>query len=119
MAEPIRKIAPPVHRRPQRVRPHPRPRLVASLEQESRPTPATPLEPEQEALPLRAAQRLPDKNLRNLLLTALGIHLAALLFAMLFSAAPAPGLSDTLLASAVLVAGATVLAIGGSGRRSY
>jgi len=120
MAEPIRRSAPPVHRRPQGVRPHPRPRpmRIANLE-EARPSPVPPLAAEEpEALPLRAFQRRPDKNLRSLLLTALGIHLAVLLLAMLFSATPAPGLSDTLLASAVLVAGAMVLVLSGSGRRA-
>jgi hypothetical protein len=92
---------------------------IAKLEPESSPAPVSPLEPEEhEALPLRAFQRLPDKNLRNLLLTTLGIHLAALLLAMLFSGTPAPGLSDTLLASVVLAAGAAVLALSSSGRRA-
>jgi hypothetical protein len=158
MAEPIRRNAPPVHRRPPGVRPHPRPRPVPWVADETepsllprlqrarpaapeppqtRPAPPAPIEPATpvdavpsgpeppEAIRTRTFQPVPEKKLRTFLQTALGLHIAALLLTFLSASnaanaansAPSPGLSDTLLAVAVLLAGGTVLALGASSRR--
>jgi hypothetical protein len=64
----------------------------------------------------RAFQPVPERKLRGFLKTALGLHLAALLLPFLASTGSMPSLSDALLASAVLLAGGAVLALGASGR---
>lgn len=143
MAEPIRKTALPPHRRPPGVRPHPRPRPVPWVVDETEPSalphlrvrtpapeppkpapsPAAALPEEPEPEPLESARTrtvhsVPEKKLRAVLQTALGLHLAALLLPFLVSSAgPSPALADTLLASAVLFAGGTVLAFGAFRRR--
>jgi hypothetical protein len=146
MAEPIRKTALPLHRRPPGVRPHPRPRPVpwgvdemepsplAHLRMRTPapepprpvPSPAVTLPEESEPEPLESArprtrtfQPVREKKLRAVLQTALGLHLAALLLPFLASSAgrPSPALSDTLLASVVLLAGGAVLAFGAFRRR--
>jgi uncharacterized membrane protein YbhN (UPF0104 family) len=61
---------------------------------------------------------VPRKKLRAVLQTALGLHLAAVLLAFLLPSAGQPlGLSDTLLATAVLLAGGTMLAFASFVRR--
>jgi hypothetical protein len=143
MAEPIRRTALPPHRRPPGVRPHPRPRPVPWLVDETEPSPLPhprvrtpapePLRPapspaavlleEPEPEPMepartRTLQPVREKKLRASLQAALGFHLAALLLPFLASSAsPSPALPDTLLASAVLLAGGAVLAFGAFGRR--
>jgi hypothetical protein len=144
MAEPIRKTALPLHRRPPGVRPHPRPRPVPWGVDETEPSPlahlrmrtpapepprpvpspAVTLPEESEPEPLESArtrtfQPVREKKLRAVLQTALGLHLAALLLPFLASSAgrPSPALSDTLLASVVLLAGGAVLAFGAFRRR--
>src|SRR5436305_1402679 len=94
MAEPIRKIALPVHRRPLGARPHPRPRpLRTAAAPEPRPMPQTPQTPPPpipvpvlpetattEAVRERSSQTfqpIPRKKLRQILQTVLGLHLAA------------------------------------------
>jgi len=145
MAEPIRKIALPVHRRPLGARPHPRPRPLRTAAPEPRPMPATPpatLMPPMPpmspmsptpapALPEAFAateiarerssqtfQPIPRKKLRQILQTALGLHLAAVVLLFLFPSARQPsGLSDILLTAAVLAAGGTMLAVVSFSRR--
>jgi len=134
MAEPIRKIALPVHRRPQGARPHPRPRPLRTAAPEPRPMPQTsqtsqPMPvlalPEEstatEAVRERSSQTfqpIPRKKLRQILQTALGLHLAAVVLLFLFPSAGQPsGLSDILLTAAVLAAGGTMLAVGSLSRR--
>jgi len=140
MAEPIRKIALPVHRRPQGARPHPRPRPLRTAAPEPRPMPPTPPTPPTspmpqpmpvQALPEESAtteavrerssqtfQPIPRKKLRQILQTALGLHLAAVVLLFLFPSAGQPsGLSDLLLMAAVLAAGGTMLAVGSLSRR--
>ena len=145
MAEPIRKTALPVHRRPQGARPHPRPRPLPWVqdEAESEPIPrqarrartAVPAPRPAPALPEDSAPAMAEvaetaryrsqtfqpvsrKKLRAVLQTAIGLHLAAVVLLFLFPSAGQPsGLSDTLLAAAVLLAGGTVLAFGALGRR--
>jgi hypothetical protein len=65
----------------------------------------------------RAFQPAAERKLRTFLLTALGLHGAALALPFLLPSLPAPSPSDALLASAVLVAGSAVLALGALGRR--
>jgi hypothetical protein len=65
----------------------------------------------------RAFQPAAERKLRTFLLTALGLHGTALALPFLLPSLPAPSPSDTLLASAVLVAGSAVLALGALGRR--
>ena len=134
MAEPIRKTALPVHRRPLGVRPHPRPRPLRTAVPEPRPLPAA--APAQRPRPAPAAapeesaaaevgrsrsqivQPVPRKKLRQVLQAVLGLHLAAAVLLFAFPSAGQPsGLSDALLATAVLLAGGTVLAFASSGRR--
>ena len=140
MAEPIRKTALPVHRRPQGVRPHPRPRPLPRAwdETESEPLPrrAQTAAPEPRPMPVavlpeeptaaegvrerssQTFQPIPRKKLRQILQTALGLHLAAVVLLFLFPSAGQPsGLSDTLLAAAVMAAGGTMLAVGSFSRR--
>ena len=118
MAEPIRRITPPLHRRPQGVRPHPRPRPVALVRDETGPEP--PPQPAPEPERPRAFQPVPEKRLRTFLQAALGLHLAAALLLpfLASSAGPSAGLSDTLLAAAVLLAGSAVLVLGAFGKRA-
>ncbi|HEY2738082.1 MAG TPA: hypothetical protein VGK45_06720 [Thermoanaerobaculia bacterium] len=134
MAEPIRKIALPVHRRPQGARPHPRPRPLRTAAPEPRPMPQTPPMPPMPVpvLPEESAttevvrerssqtfQPIPRKKLRQILQTALGLHLAAVVLLFLFPSAGQPsGLSDILLTAAVLAAGGTMLAVSSFSRRS-
>jgi hypothetical protein len=77
-------------------------------------------EPDTQTRPwTRAFQPVAEKKLRTFLLAALGLHGAALgLPFLLPSMLPAPSPSDLLLASAVLVAGSAVLALGALGRRA-
>jgi len=143
MAEPIRKIASPLHRRPQGARPHPRPRPLSWVPDETGPEPIlrrartaaprpapqpAPALPEESALPpteaeavryrSRTVQPVSRKKLRAALQAALGLHLAAVALLILFPSATQPaGLSETLLATAVLLAGGTVLAFAVVGRR--
>lgn len=134
MAEPIRKTALPVHRRPLGVRPHPRPRPLAAApeprrapmpepEQSPRPVPAA-LPEESVAAPAvrsrsQVVQPVPRKKLRQVLQTVLGLHLAAAILLFAFPSIGQPsGLSDALLATAVLLAGGTMLAFASWGRRA-
>jgi uncharacterized membrane protein YbhN (UPF0104 family) len=64
-------------------------------------------------------QPIPRKKLRQILQTALGLHLAAVALLFLFPSAGQPsGLSDILLTAAVLAAGGTMLAVCSFSRRS-
>jgi hypothetical protein len=132
-AEPIRRVAPPAHRRPlQGARPQPRPRPLrwTGDETEASPLPqAPPAPPRPVAVPTppetetrtwtRAFRPVAEKKLRGLLLAALAVHAVAIVLPFLLPAMiPAPSRSDTLLASAVLLAGGTVLLLGALGRRS-
>lgn len=133
MAEPIRRVAPPARRRPLHgARPHPRPRPVLWTGEETeisptpQPRPATSFvsaspepEPPRTRTWTRAFRPVAEKKLRTFLLTALGLHAAALALPFLFpSVLPAPRVSDTLLASAVLLAGSAILGLGALGRRA-
>ncbi len=132
MAEPIRKTALPVHRRPQGARPHPRPRPLRTAAPEPRPMPPMPQPMPVPVLPEESAttevvrerssqtfQPIPRKKLRQILQTALGLHLAAVVLLFLFPSAGQPsGLSDILLTAAVLAAGGTMLAVSSFSRRS-
>ena len=144
MAEPIRKIALPLHRRSQGARPHPRPRPLPWAPEETGPEPVqrharrapaaaprpAPALPEESApavsAPAEAARYssqtvhpVSRKKLRAVLQTTLGLHLAAVVLLFLFPSAGQPsGLSDTLLATAVLFAGGAVLAFASFSRRA-
>ena len=92
----------------------PRPPAAAAPSRTPAPEPDTQTRPW-----ARAFQPVAEKKLRIFLLAALGLHGAALgLPFLLPSMLPAPSPSDLLLASAVLVAGSAVLALGALGRRA-
>jgi uncharacterized membrane protein YbhN (UPF0104 family) len=63
-------------------------------------------------------QPIPRKKLRQILQTALGLHLTAVVLLFLFPSAGQPsGLSDILLTAAVLAAGGAMLAVVSFSRR--
>jgi hypothetical protein len=124
MAEPIRRVAPPAYRRPA---PRPRLRSVPPIAEETAAEPARPsvtitdeIVTRRERQPVAPApSSIPEKRLRGALQLALALHLAAVLAPLLApSLVPALSRSDALLASAVLLAGATALALGSLGRRA-
>jgi hypothetical protein len=82
--------------------------------------PEPPPQPAPEPERPRAFQPVPEKRLRTFLQAALGLHLAAALLLpfLASSAGPSAGLSDTLLAAAVLLAGSAVLVLGACGKRA-
>lgn len=131
MAEPIRKPILPLHRRPnpgRRPRPphplHTASRAVHWPADENRAKP--PLAP-----PRAAAPDLPEtaprprtgtvapgreRRLRTFLQIAIALHIAALLPFLLPSGTP-PSVSDALLGTVVLLAGAGALTLGSTGRK--
>jgi hypothetical protein len=136
MAEPIRKPTPAIPRRPPHGAPphplHPRPRAVPRIEADRAdlapaPPRAAPEPPsaayERNAPPPTvrpaAGSFAPgqERRLRNGLQIALALHLVALLPFLLPSAGAALSLSDTLLATAVLIGGAAALTLGAPRRR--
>jgi hypothetical protein len=137
MAEPIRKPTTAIPRRPPHGAPphplHPRPRAVPRIEADradlAPPSPSrTAPEPPSAAFERNAPPPtvLPaaggfapaqEKRLRSGLQIALALHLVALLPFLLPAAGVALSLSDTLLATAVLVGGAAALTLGAPRRR--
>jgi hypothetical protein len=134
MAEPIRKPTPAIPRRAPHAAPphplHPRPRAVPRIEADLAPAPPRAVAPEPPSAAYERNAPPPtvrpaagsfapgqERRLRNGLQIALALHLLALLPFLLPSAGAALSLSDTLLATAVLIGGAAALTLGAPRRR--